>query len=339
MAVVSALPEPIEGDRQGSRVEPELQLGADTLARISAVAARPGQAWRNEPLARKKAFARRRGEPMAKDAEAPVVDAALERIFQNADFLAGAWLSTGATRADAVAKINTSSELGTGFLVSPWLLMTNNHVIDSPDTASGAVAWFRYVEDADGNISPRKLALQPERCFVTSPRESLDYTVVAVAPLEDKAPGDEFGTIPLHGGVGKIVVGQNVNVIQHPSGRTREVCVRNNLLLEVVDETFVLYGADTEPGSSGSPVLSDTWELVALHHASEQKRNEQHQYVDAEGNLATDETPESKRVWVANKGIRVSALVADLRARALDESNGNEAKDLVNQLLGLGGNI
>ncbi|GAB3082707.1 MULTISPECIES: trypsin-like serine peptidase [unclassified Phycicoccus] len=339
MAVVSALPEPNEGDRHGPRGEPELRLGPETLARISAVAAQPGQAWRSEPLARKKAFARRRGEPVAKDAAAPDVDAALERIFQNADFLAGAWLSTGATKADAVAKINTTSELGTGFLVSPWLLMTNNHVIDSPETASGSVAWFRYVEDADGNITPRKVALQPERCFVTSPRDALDYTVVAVAPLDGQPPGQQFGSIPLHGGVGKIVVGQNVNVIQHPSGRTREICVRNNLLLEVVDDTFVLYGADTEPGSSGSPVLSDTWELVALHHASEQKRNAQNQYVDAEGNLATDETPESKRVWVANKGIRVSALVADLRARTLDESNGTEAKDLVGQMLGLGGNI
>lgn len=217
--------------------------------------------------------------------------------------------------------------------------MTNNHVIDSPDTASGTVVWFRYVEDADGNISPRKVGLQPERCFVTSPSDALDNTVVAVAPLDDKPPGDQFGSIPLHGGVGKIVVGQNVNVIQHPSGRTREICVRNNLLLEVVDDTFVLYGADTEPGSSGSPVLSDTWELVALHHASEQKRNAQHQYVDSDGHLATDETPESKRVWVANKGIRVSALVADLRARTLDASNGTEAKDLVGQMLGLGGNI
>ncbi len=339
MAVVSALPEPSQGDRRRSPLEPELTLGSDTLMRISEVAAHPSQAWRQEPLARKQAFARRRGEPMPKDADSPVVDAALERIFLNADFLAGAWLNTGASKADAVAKINTTSELGTGFLVSPWLLMTNNHVIDTPETARGAVAWFKYVEDADGCITPCKLALQPERCFVTSPRDALDYTVVAVAPVDDQAPGEQFGSIPLHGGVGKIVVGQNVNVIQHPSGRTREICVRNNLLLEVVDDTFVLYGADTEPGSSGSPVLSDNWELVALHHASEQKRNEQHQFVDAEGNLATDETPESKRVWVANKGIRVSALVADLRNRVLDESNGTQAKDLVDQMLGLGGNI
>ena len=339
MAVVSALPEPNHGDRHGPRPEPELQLDPDALARISAVAAHPSQAWRLEPLARKQAFARRRGEPMPKDADPPVVDAALERIFLNADFLAGAWLSTGASKADAVAKIKTDSELGTGFLVSPWLLMTNNHVIDSPDTARGAVAWFRYVEDADGCITPQKLALQPGRCFVTSSREALDYTVVAVAPVEDQAPGEHFGSIPLHGGVGKIVVGQNVNVIQHPSGRTREICVRNNLLLEVVDDIFVLYGADTEPGSSGSPVLSDKWELVALHHASEQKRNEQRQFIDAEGNLATDHTPESKRVWVANKGIRVSALVADLRTRVLDETNGTEAKELVEQMLGLGGNI
>ena len=185
-------------------------------------------AWRTEPLARKVAYARRQGEPVAGDASPEVVDETLERIFKNADFLPGWWLTTGAKRADAVAKLTTALEMGTGFLVSPWLLMTNHHVLDSVETAADTIAWFRYVEDEDGASQPTKVALQPERCFVTSPADDLDFTLVAVAPVDDKPPSETFGYIALHGGVGKIVKGQSVNVIQHPQGRHREVTLRNN---------------------------------------------------------------------------------------------------------------
>jgi endonuclease G len=150
----------------------------------------------------------------------------------------------------------------------------------------------------------------------------------------------------MHGGVGKIVKGQSVNVIQHPQGRHREVTLRNNTFSgPVVDAQgaespkYLLYDADTEPGSSGAPLLSDSWELIGLHHASEQKRNAQGQFVDIDGNVADANTPESKRIWVANRGIRISAIVKDLSARTIDTSNGTEAPEMVSHLLGLGGNI
>lgn len=348
MAIMSELPdEPTPGPGSTAALpEPTFTPGPAAVEQIEQVRSAKQDAWRTEPLARKVAYARRHGEPVSRDASPTVVDETLERIFKNADFLPGWWLTTGARRADAVAKLTTAVEMGTGFLVSPWLLMTNHHVLDSVETAADTIAWFRYAEDEDGASAPRKVTLQPERCFLTSPADDLDYTLVAVASVEGKPPGEMFGYIALHGGVGKIVKGQPVNVIQHPQGRHREFTLRNNTfsgpLVDaqgVENPKYLLYDADTEPGSSGAPLLSDKWELIGLHHASEQKRNTQGQFVDLDGNVADANTPESKRIWVANRGIRISAIVKDLSARTIDTTDGTDAAELVSNLLGLGGNI
>ncbi len=63
-------------------------------------------------------------------------DRALERIVKEPDFLHSRWLTDGAKRCDAVARLVTPVEMGTGFLASPWLLVTNNHVL--PDAATAA---------------------------------------------------------------------------------------------------------------------------------------------------------------------------------------------------------
>lgn len=347
MAIMSALPDPPQRPGPTAALpEPTFTLEPAAVEQIELVRSAKQEAWRSEPMARKVAYARRQGAPVSNNASPAVVDETLERIFKNADFLPGWWLTAGAKRADAVAKLTTAVEMGTGFLVSPWLLMTNHHVIDSAETAAETIAWFRYVEDEEGASQPTKVTLQPERCFVTSPADDLDFTLVAVAPVADKPPSETFGYIALHGGVGKIVKGQPVNVIQHPQGRHREVTLRNNTfsgpLVDaqgVENPKYLLYDADTEPGSSGAPLLSDSWELIGLHHASEQQRNAQGLFVDLDGNLADANTPESKRIWVANRGIRISAIVKDLSARTVDSSSGTDAAELVGHLLGLGGNI
>lgn len=285
--------------------------------KIAVVLADPANAWRGEPRSRKVAHLRQRGQPVREDAPLAEVDARLERVMGEDDLVLTNWLQQGARVANAVALIRQPAP-ATGFLVSDWLLMTNNHVLDTADVAAGSEMFFGYEENDDGGINPVKAACDPDRCFITSPVKELDYTVVALRPLADGTPpGQRFGHIPLLGAVGKVVIGQPLNIVQHPGGQSRRVAFRNNKLLSLDDERTLVYETDTKPGSSGSPVLNDRWQLVALHHASDPARDAQGVEIDVNGQPVTPTTPEYLRQWVANTGIRVSRLVGDLQQRDL----------------------
>ena len=306
--------------------------------RLADVRARPDRAWRRESVERKRGYVEQHGGQLPDDAAEQQIDVMLEQILEAPDFLPSAWLTAGAAAADAVAMIDAPGTRGTGFLVSPWLLLTNNHVLPDAARAAGTEAVFRYVADSRNRVTrSREVRLAPERCFLTSPVDELDYTLVAVAPLAGgRAPGKTFGAIPMRGAIGKILSGQPVNIIQHPEGRLREIAVRNNLLIGVDDTRYLTYETDSEPGSSGSPVLNDGWELVALHSRAESRRNQQNVPIDVDGQPVTPRTPAARRVWVANKGIRISAIVADILARPGD--HGTDATALLGELLALGGN-
>ena len=87
-------------------------------------------------------------------------------------------------------------------------------------------------------------------------------------------------------------------------------------MTDVFDE-FIHYSTDTEPGSSGSPVLSDAWEVVALHHAG----------VPGPGGKG----------YVANEGIRISSIVAHLGAlrESLPAAQQSVLRSLLDQTPGL----
>jgi endonuclease G len=191
---------------------------------------------------------------------------------------------------------------------------------------------FRYQQDASGNIkSVKTLNLDSARFFRTSPSNKLDYTLVAVAPAPGgKAPGDVYGFVPLIGGTGKILKGEPINIVQHPQGRPKEIAFRNNLMLRIDDEEKVTYQTDTDSGSSGSPVFNDQWEMVALHHTGVEASNATGVKIDRLGHTVIASTPENLRVWVANEGIRVSALVRDIQAGSYRGAR----RQLVDEVLG-----
>ncbi|MEU4425082.1 serine protease [Actinoplanes sp. NPDC024001] len=292
-----------------------------------------GQRWREEPLHRKAEFARRAGVTLAPGADARTTDMAVERIIGNRDLLPGIWLQRGAEVSDAVALVRTPAGDGTGFLVSPWLLMTNEHVLPTAEEAAQSTIRFRYQENAAGRIGrTREHALDPDRFYVTD--KELDYALVAVAGTgnSNRGPGQTFGFIPLIGATGKILLGQPVNIIQHAGGRPREIAVRENLLVDL-DDTILTYAADTQTGSSGSPVFSDRWELVGLHRRGLEARDADGQPIDINGHPVTDHTPEEQRHWVANQGSRVSSIVTDLASRSFTSAQ----QILVTELLATGG--
>ncbi|WP_068166700.1 DNA/RNA non-specific endonuclease [Rhodococcus phenolicus] len=197
-------------------------------------------------------------------------DSMLEKIINTADFVGVRYLDEGVAAARAIGRVHIlgagGSRLGygTGFLVSPHLLLTNHHVLPDAATASASAVEFDYQDGIDGHpLHPRSVSLDPSRFFVAD-RER-DFTLVAVdAPPEVLA---QYGFNRLTTAQGTIVIGEFVTIVQHPRGEKKQIALRENKIVDI-PEMFVHYSADTEPGSSGSPVFNDQWEVVALHHAS-----------------------------------------------------------------------
>lgn len=240
----------------------------------------------------------------------------LERVLAGNDQQGVAFLSRGTRAARTVGKISLIENgvvvgSGTGFLVASRLLLTNNHVLTDAVVAAGSFVEFDVELGADGlPATAARFPLDPTTLFVTD--VDLDVSLVAVRPAADgRAPGERFGVNNLIAAQGKLVVGEAANLVGHPAGRPKEIAIRNNDLLDQV-ENFLHYRTDSEPGSSGSPVFNDQWEVVALHHAGVPS-------TDAEGNVLTSAGTrwnpgmgEDAIAWVANEGVRVSSILKHL---------------------------
>lgn len=199
------------------------------------------------------------------------------------------FLREGTRLASAVAQVIVPGVgLGTGFLVGPRVLMTNNHVLRSASSASDAVARFNFEEDIDGNLRPvDDYRCRPDLLFATNSR--LDYTIVAL----DGRPGDQYGVVTIDEEA-TLHVGDGVNIVQHPDGRPKEVALVDNVVAYIGDDV-VQYLTDTMPGSSGSPVFDDEWNIVALHHS---------------GGWIPE--PSASSTHFRNEGIRISSILEDL---------------------------
>lgn len=79
---------------------------------------------------------------------------------------------------------------------------------------------------------------------------------------------------------------------------------------------FLHYHTDTAPGSSGSPVFNDQWEVVGLHHSGVPKTDAQGRYLTKDGRVWTRAMGEHRIDWVANEGARISRIVASLKSAA-----------------------
>lgn len=194
-----------------------------------------------------------------------------ERTLSAEDFLPAWFLRVGFERARSIARIElvdgAQTYFGTGFMVSPSLLMTNHHVLPNIEVARRARVFFDYEDDEQGRqLSPQLFLAQPDRYFINN--ELLDVALVAV----DGDPGKRWGTIPLRHQPRALEKGARINVIQHPRGGCKQIVMHGNEVVEITDAA-IHYLADTEGGSSGSPVFNNRWELVALHHRGGSRDN------------------------------------------------------------------
>ena len=210
---------------------------------------------------------------------------------------------------------------GTGFLISPSLLMTNNHVLWDPQLALASLAQFDYYQHDDLSVhSVAVFHMDPARFFVTS--TPLDFTLVALSEQNPEGRDtSEFGHLRLIAASGKAIVGERVNIIQHPAGRPKEVSFRENLIVDRVDD-FLQYETDTQKGSSGAPVLDDkNCELAALHHAGVPVKNKNGKILLRDGRIWDEsKKDEDKIAYRANEGTRISSIVEHVKGLSLGES-------------------
>jgi len=207
-----------------------------------------------------------------------------EAIVQRNDMVSYGFMLAGATAGSAVARLQVTRHektipvlkdgepevhQGTGWLITPDLLVTNHHVVNAR-------------KDGEANAAVADLEIQGQK---TCAQFDVDGTTdtgitISAAKLEAFDAALDFAILRLSAPVARTPLRLNaekieitsesyvaVNIIQHPYGGPKKVALRNNL---VYDSNFpkLRYFTDTDHGSSGSPVFNDQWEVVALHRAS-----------------------------------------------------------------------
>ena len=262
----------------------------------------------------------------------------LERILNKNNLMSINYLDRGLAVSRSVARIRIRSAqgqtlgFGTGFMVSPQLLMTNNHVLSDARDAAFSQCEFNFQDDLTGRPLPTSVFdFDPDLFFVTD--KALDFTLTAVKQKARAGSGDLselgfFGWNRLIEEEGKAILGESLNIIQHPNGEPKQLALRENEFIDLLDN-FLHYRTDTAPGSSGSPVFNDQWEIVGLHHSGVPRKDAAGNILTRDGSLWKPSMGEHKIDWIANEGIRVSKLIKHIKDLVLSDIQRQLRSDLL----------
>jgi hypothetical protein len=194
-----------------------------------------------------------------------------------------------------VCRVELEGEaLGTGFLVGPDTVLTNWHVFEAAKNAGNLAKLgcrFDYEVLSDGTTqagqlvllagadalgtspySPGEQAGQPDDPLPTA--EQLDYALLRLATRvgDQQVDGAARGWITLPKAVLPLAADAPILIVQHPEGSPMKLAMDTQAVVGLNGNgTRIRYRTNTEPGSSGSPVFSMDWDLVALHHYGDPK--------------------------------------------------------------------
>ncbi|HYC90299.1 MAG TPA: trypsin-like peptidase domain-containing protein [Thermoanaerobaculia bacterium] len=230
-----------------------------------------------------------------------VQDDHLQATFGDERAVPFGWYRRGLECCFSVCRIEDDYDrpAGTGFVVRggdfrPDLgdrrcILTNDHVVSEfdPKAIPPEKAYARF-HALDG--TPR---VTIDEVLWRSGRSELDAALLSV--VDDQLP--DVKTFGFAKGPLDRSTEQKIFVIGHPQGGALSISLYDNILLDCND-TFVHYRSPTLPGSSGSPVFNNDWELVALHHAGHQQTRR----LDGSGTYEANEGIQMEKIRATARG-------------------------------------
>jgi endonuclease G, mitochondrial len=240
---------------------------------------RPLVAGRDEQDYFEKLLSRLEGAP-AERAVTPALAESLkkEAILFEDDMLPVGYLQAGMTAARSVARLyvprfNNGAESekrywGTGWLLTPSLLITNHHVFnarddDEPDASAEDLSRQALNTNIQFDVDSKDAGtdfIKVLEVVVSDP--NLDYAIARLAPQQRSALHVDWSAFSPR--PDEVVP---LNIIQHPNGQPKKIAIRNNLAVRAQSPELRYFTA-TLGGSSGSPVLNDKWQVVGIHRGS-----------------------------------------------------------------------
>ncbi|MGD8303988.1 MAG: serine protease [Desulfobacterales bacterium] len=228
----------------------------------------------------------------------------LEKVWGDTGYQSLEWLLQAVARTRCVARLgpNKFEGWGSGFLVDgswikdSWsdrkLLLTNAHVCtNDPDVQSQ----YPYPKGAKENTATflgslgdetEPIEIEVKDVLWTSPPSDFDASLLELADVPKEAENTPLlPEIPSFDRWEE----KRVNILGHPRGLNLRVSLQDNNLVSV-DERYLHYRTPTDPGSSGSPIFNQKWELVGIHHSASKEKQ-------------------------ANEGIRLDRILEEIRKK------------------------
>lgn len=188
-----------------------------------------------------------------------------------------AWYNIGRP----VARVDTPRECGSGFLISDDCFLTCAHVVTG-QPADSIKLWFDYEDKTAPFENHRGCGNDPDSACsapdvwsvvsvtILSPPESLDCALIKVATKNSKKAGEVYGKVTVN--FREPVKDEKVYVIGHPEGGCKEWSSDAAAKVITVNDPdcgpatkWFSHGADTQSGSSGSPVFSGDGCVIGKH--------------------------------------------------------------------------
>ena len=177
-------------------------------------------------------------------------------------------------------EIPEGTGVGTGFLIGPGIILTNWHVAKileekklKPEQAG---VRFDYAATRDGVTVPAGEIHRfgAEWLIDSSPETDLDFAAARLAgepgSEKDSQSGESRGWLDYS--PHKFAAGEVLLILQHPLAAPLNLSAGVVTALNTLHKRTT-YTANTAAGSSGSPVFTLGWKLVALHHYGQETGN------------------------------------------------------------------